>query len=187
MRVAHLGLLGLMCVLARPPALAQRTAGESPVRVEAAFLRNFARYVSWPPTAFAHSRSPWRVGVLGEDPFGDVLERTLAGRTEQSRPFEVVRSESADALAGCHIVYVAHKDTGMRRAALAVLRTRPILTVGEASDFLREGGIVRFQLRDRVVMSVNLDQARASTLEIHTPMLEVSDEVLENGRVRSVR
>ena len=46
---------------------------------------------------------------------------------------------------------------------------------------MQEGGIIRFQVGDRVEMSINLDQARAVSLLIQTKMLEVSIEVLENG------
>jgi len=52
---------------------------------------------------------------------------------------------------------------------------------------LREGGIIRFQVSDRVEMDVNLDQARSASLKIQTKMLEVAHEVLENGVVRSRR
>jgi hypothetical protein len=71
--------------------LLQAAAAQAPVvetrsKVEAAFLRNFARYVSWPPRAFVDDRAPWTICVLGEDHFGDALPDTLRGRTEQGAP-----------------------------------------------------------------------------------------------------
>lgn len=156
-------------------------------RVEAAFLRNFARYVSWPPRAFASERSPWLVCVLGDDHLDDTLETTLQGRVEQGRSFEVVRSTRVDRLTGCQIVFIDLPQGNERRAALRELKKRPVLTVSHAAEFLDEGGIIRLIAGDRVEMSINLDQARAVALTIPTKMLEVAREVIENGAPRRWR
>ncbi len=62
-----------------------------------------------------------------------------------------------------------------------------MLTVGDAPDFLNEGGIIRLRPGERLEMSINLDQARAASLTIPTKMLEISRDVVENGAVRRWR
>ena len=180
-----IGLILLCCM----PILSesQENATVDPRNVEAAFLLNFARYVTWPPDAFANDRSPWHICVLGADPFGEVLDKTFRGRTEQGRPFVIVRTDKLPELKSCQIVYVAYKVSMNRRAALAALDDLPVLTVSNAPGFLQEGGIIRFDVKDFVAMSVNLDQARAASLSIQTKMLEVSNDVIENGKVHKVR
>ena len=181
-------LILALSLLLRPDfAVGEGFVTEDPYKVEAAFLRNFAHYVTWPANAFADDRSPWRICILGSDPFGEVLEKTFKGRTEQGRTFEIFRAEALDELPPCHIVFVAYKDAARRRAVLAGLKNRPVLTVGDAPQFLREGGIIRLQVGDHVEMSVNLDQARSVSLKIQTKMLEVTREVVENGVVRRRR
>jgi hypothetical protein len=160
---------------------------ENPNRVKAAFLRNFAHYVKWPKTAFDSAESPWHIGVVGDPSLGEVLESALRGRTEQGRRFQIHTADSLNKLPPCHIVVVAFEDSRRRRAALAELKGKPVLTVGDAADLLGEGGIIRFELSDRIQMSVNLDLARAASLHIPTEMLEVSSEVLEHGVVRRMR
>lgn len=182
---ALIGLLFLFCL----PCFAngQEFVTANPRMVEAAFLRNFAHYVTWPAGAFAYTRSPWRIGILGRDPFGDVLEKTFRGRTEQGRTFEIFRADTLEELPECNIVFIAYRDAARRRAALAELRGKPVLTVGDASEFLQEGGIIRLELADRVKMSINMDRARFASLTIQTKMLEVSDHVVENGVVHKLR
>jgi hypothetical protein len=158
-----------------------------PGKVEAAYLRNFAHYVEWPSGAFAGPRSPWCIGILGPNPFGDVLEKTLRGRTEQGRPFEIRRSDNPEEMKECQIVFIAYRNPARRRAALAEFRDKPVLTVSDTEDFLRDGGIIRFEVGDRVSMSINLDRARSASLKIPTKMLEVSDYVVENNEVRRLR
>ena len=168
-------------------ALAQAQEAGKRSAVEAAFLRNFARYVTWPPASFASERTPWSVCILGDDHFDDALEKTFQGRTEQGRPFEVLRTPAHDALAGCQIVYINYASSAKRRAILNELRNRPILTVGNAPQFLDEGGIIRLLAVERIEMGINLDQARAVSLAIPAKMLEVSRDVLENGTMRKLR
>ncbi|GEM_PF-461908 len=169
------------------PAIGQEFAKADPIRIEAAILRNFARYVTWPHHAFKDTHLAWRICILGDDPFGQVLEKTFEGRTEQGRSFQVFRAETLEELPPCQIVFIAYQDAAKRRAVLELLKKQPVLTVSAAPDFLQEGGIIRFKVTDRVEMSVNLDQARSSSLKIQTKMLEVSREVLENGIVRRLR
>ena len=179
--------LALMLIHAPGGATAQDQAAEKRGKVEAAFLRNFARYVTWPPASFASDRSPWFVCILGDDHFDDTLERTFQGRTEQGRAFEVVRTRGPDSLATCQIVYVGYDSTSKRRAVLNELKSKPVLTVGDAPQFLEEGGIIRLIAGERIEMSINLDQARAASLAIPAKMLEVSREVVENGSLRRLR
>lgn len=181
--------LALVALLALVPGLAeaQVTRTSSPSRVKAAFLRNFAHYVTWPPDAFTEAQSPWCIGILGPDPFGGVLEHSLAGRMEQGRAFSVVRADDLEGLPACHIVYIAYPDAARRRAALRAFGGRAVLTVGEAPAFLFEGGIIQLTVEEHVRMRVNLDQARAAKLAIPTKMLEVSVAVLDHGTLRQVR
>jgi hypothetical protein len=160
---------------------------DNPYRVKAAFLRNFAHYVTWPDEAFSSSDSPWCIGILGRDPFGEILEKTFGGRSEQGRAFEIFRADTLDELPPCQIIFIAYREAAQRREVLDKLKNRPVLTVGDAPEFLREGGIIRFKVVDRVSMGINLDQARATALTIQTRMLEVSSDILEHGKVRHVR
>lgn len=180
---------GLLLIVLHLPraAAAQAPVVEARSKVEAAFLRNFARYVSWPAQAFDNDRSPWTVCVLGEDRFGESLSDTLRGRVEQGRPFEIRRADTLDELPACHIVFVDIANATQRRAALNRLKNKPVLTVGNSAEFLAEGGVIRLVPGERMEMSVNLDQARNASLGIPTKLLEVSRDVLENGALRRLR
>lgn len=180
-------LLSLLLLSLPAVGAGQELVTHNPYKVEAAFLRNFAHYVTWPSHAFSENAESWNICVLGPDPFGDVLETTLEGRTEQGMSFTVFRAARLEELPPCQIIFIAFKDTRKRRDALSALKDEPVLTVGEASEFLNEGGIIRFEVDHRVSMGINLDQSRKALLDIKTKMLEVSNVILENGEVRHMR
>jgi hypothetical protein len=186
-RSARLMVLLLWLVAPESYIRGEESAPQDPNRVKAAFLRNFAHYVQWPESAFDDTHSPWRIAILGNATFCEVVKKSLKDRTEQERDFEVYCADSLGKLPLCQIVFFGFKEADKRRAVLAALKDKPVLTVAEGAETLREGGIIRFQLGDRVQMSVNLDQARAVSLKIQTKMLEVSTEVLENNVIRKIR
>ncbi len=180
-------ILLILMLCASPCGLSQESRQSDPWAIEAAFLRNFTRYVNWPETSFATPESPWTICVLGKDPFGNLLERTFAGRTEQGRSFALLRTKDSEDLRLCHIVYVAYQVSASRRAALTGLGHWPVLTVSNAPGFLQEGGMIRFEVVGTVGLHVNLDQAKAASLSIQTKVLEVSDSVIDNGKLRRLR
>jgi hypothetical protein len=177
----------LFLVLLPGIVAAQPLATGNPYKVMAGFLRNFAHYITWPVATLANTDASWRICVLGTDPYGDILDETFKGRTEQGRPFEIVRADGPSQAATCQIVFVGLPSGASRRAALAELASLPILTVGDAPNFLEDGGMIRFQVSDHVAFGVNLDRTRQASLKVQTKMLEVAQEVLENGTVRSRR
>ncbi|HEX7634262.1 MAG TPA: YfiR family protein [Noviherbaspirillum sp.] len=120
-----------------------------------ALINAAAGYVSWPADVFADDRSPWRICIPGNDPLGDILDKTLTGRFEQGRAFQILRAETLNELPRCQIVYIGYKDAAKHRAALAELKKLPVLTVSDAPEFLQEGGIIQFHIGDRVEMSIN--------------------------------
>jgi len=184
-RRGPLALLVLLALVPRPASGDLVT--DDPNKVKAAFLRHFAHYVTWPPGAAPDKDAPWCIGILGADPFGAIMEKTLQGQVEQGHTFIVRRAEALDELPACHIVYITYPVPEQRRAVLARFKGKPVLTVGEAPEFLQEGGVVLLEIDGRVRMSINLDQARGATLKVQTKLLEVSTAVLENGELRRVR
>ena len=64
----------------------------SEYQVKAAFLFNFTKFVEWPDGSFDDPQAPIVVGIIGDDPFGDDLERIIAGQKVQGRGL-VIRRE----------------------------------------------------------------------------------------------
>jgi hypothetical protein len=160
---------------------------QNPYKLEATYLRNFAHYVTWPPQTFSNSNNVWHICVLGPDPFCEVLEAALEDRTEQEMPFAVFRADRFEDLPLCQILFIAFKNAGRRRAVLSALKEKPVLTIGEATDFLEEGGVIRFEVERRINMGINLDQSRKASLGIPTKMLEVSRVILKDSKVHRVK
>ena len=86
---------------------------------KAAFLLNIAKYATWPPSAFPDSAAPIVIGILGDDPFGSILDRVVSGRIINDRRITVRHSKRAAMFVWCPRAIVPKKN-GVRWIALPV-------------------------------------------------------------------
>jgi hypothetical protein len=163
--------------------LAAQAARPSEYQVKAVFLFNFAQFVDWPAEAFADSRAPLVIGVLGEDPFGGFLDQTVSAERLGGRPFEVRRYRAVDEVAACHILFISRPAGERLDEVLASLRNRPILTVSDLDGFAKRGGMIRLLTdKGRIRLEVNLEGVQAAHLTISSKLLRVAEVVTPAGR-----
>jgi hypothetical protein len=180
---------GIVCALSLLVGLAggEELHTSNPHAVMANYLRVLPAYVEWPTNTFATPEEPWRIGILGADPFGELLEKALRDRQVGGRGFEIWHATRLADLPPCEIIFIAGKDADEIKEIMRALDSRPVLTVSEHDNFLALGGIIELQARATVRMSINLDHARAAHLKIPRKMLEVASEVIENGGCRRLK
>ena len=161
------------------PARIGAAAGASEYELKAAFLFNFAKFVDWPPNALDKAAGV-SVCVLGDDPFGELLDRTLAGKSVHERPLVVRRHDDLAATGDCHILFVSAAEE--RRLARVAPPQAPVLTVGETDGFVRRGGIIAFAMDDsRLRFEINADAADRAGLRISSQLLKLATRVVHDG------
>ena len=161
-------------------ARAQDSSVSSEYLIKAGFIYNFANLVQWPSTAFTQPDSPIVIGILGEDPFGTVLDRVLAGKKVNGRIFLVKRLKSASDLRECHIVFVSSSEMAHLGEAIHLVKGMPILTIGEIPGFAKRGGIINLFLEDnKVHFEVNVEAAKEADLNISSRLLALARIVQE--------
>src|SRR2546421_7829731 len=90
-------------------------------KLKAGFLYNFAKFVTWPEKAFPSAHTPLVIGVLGNDPFGPVLPKTLAGKTVNGRPLEIQYFKRLEEIKNCQILFISPSEKERYSAVLAAL------------------------------------------------------------------
>jgi hypothetical protein len=159
------------------PRTAKAAEHFSQYEVEAAYLFNFAKFVTWPSSSLAE-RARFNICVLGEDPFGASLDRIIAGETIGGKPVVDKRISSAEEAAGCSILYISSSEEGRLSRVLTAVKDEPVLTVSDISNFTERGGIIQFILRDnRVRFEVNLLPAQRDHLALSSELLKVAASV----------
>ena len=94
----------------------------SEYEVKAAFLYKFASFVEWPPGT---GSTPICIGVLGEDRFGEFLDRVVRGKQVGGHPFAISRFRAPGEVAHCEIVFISASEQGKLHEILGALEAGP--------------------------------------------------------------
>ena len=165
----------MLLAAARPAAGAAQAAASKEYQLKALFLLNFTQFVEWPATAFPDAGAPIVIGVLGNDPFGDVLDAVIRGETVKGRPLIVKRSRQIEELKSCHVLFISQSEKERIPAILAGLNEAPVLLVSEVEGFSRRGGIIGFCLHaNKVRFEINAEAAKSRGLKISSQLLQLS-------------
>ncbi len=149
------------------------------IQVKAALLYNIAKYVDWPAQSFASTSAPVVVGISGGGEFGAELEKLIAGKQISDRPIQIRHVAREPDLKECHVLFVGATDKKHQAEILGWAKKLPVLTVGESDDFLAQGGIINFVLKEnKVRFQVNLKPARQAQLSLSARVLSVADAVV---------
>lgn len=173
-------LLGWLAVAAPTSVRAEA----DPVKVKAAFAYNFTQHIEWPTNLFAGAQSPIVIGVLGDAPLGDLIEKAAAGKLSQGRPVVVRRCGRVEELAGCHLVFLRQTDRRRQLEILTALRGKPVLTVCDSDSFFGLGVAVKLLVRPddssgySVGFWVNRLVAEQSGIKIGSRMLQCADKIV---------
>jgi len=144
--------------------------------VKAAFLLNFAKFVDWPPSAFASADSPIAICILGRDPFGRTIDDAVQDEAVNGRKVVVRRITQAPAPRSCQIVFT--EETGKETRAILSSLGPGVLTVGEGDSFVREGGIIGFLIESRHVrFDIDRKAAELAELKLSSRLLAVARTV----------
>jgi hypothetical protein len=147
-------------------------------QVKAAFLYNFAKFVDWPPQSFHGPDDPITICIVGQNPFGRMLEDTVNGKTLDGRAFAVRNVPAVQQAAGCQILFVSSSERKHLHSILESIKTPGILTVGESEGFAVSGGAINFKLEGgKLRFEINLDAAAKAGLQIRSNLLSLAEIV----------
>ncbi len=150
----------------------------SEYQLKAAFLYNFAKFVEWPEDSFSDSDNVLTIGLLGDDPFGEILDKTVRGKAISGRRFEIRRIRNRDEIGDCHMVFVSRSTETTLDVTLDHLKGLSILSVSDIDDFARRGGMINFVSHDdHISFEINPKAARGAGLNISSKLLRVASVV----------
>lgn len=164
-----------------------RTKASREYEVKAVFLYNFARFVEW-PVERGKDAEVFVIGVLGDDPFGELLDEAVRGERVGSRRLQVKRVAGIEEATQCDQVFIARSEQHRLGEILKQLGTRPILTVSDIPQFAEQGGIVGLvSSGGRTKIRINLEAAKAAELSISSKLLRPAEIVTTRKTTRHKR
>ncbi len=178
-------ILLLACMAATLAVISASLYGQQPkageYQVKAVYLYNFSKFVTWPAQTAEPKTEPFTICVLGKDPFGSFLDKTVAGENIGGQSLLARRVSKAQEALGCRIVFVSASEEERLREILTVLDKTSILTVSDIPRFSQRGGMIQFVSEgERVRFEVNLTNVQQTGLTLSSDLLKVAVAVRKN-------
>lgn len=149
-----------------------QVAGE--YQLKAAFLFNFAKFVEWPPKVLPPSR-PIALCILGTDPFGLELERTIKDERVAGRELAIRRLKQVQERDTCHVLFISPSEKDSLSQILAALKNSNVLTISEIEGFTQVGGIINFYIEEsKIRFEINVGAAEKAGLKISSKLLKLA-------------
>lgn len=170
------GLWILLAGLGLNVVRGQTVSHEYPLK--AVFLLNFAQFTDWPTNAFDQPDSPLVIGVLGDDPFGALLDDAVRGETLNGRKFIVERYRRVEDVKTCHILFISQSEIKCLDKIWVGLKDRPVLTVSEIDGSAYRGVCVRFITENnKIHLRINTEALQEAKLTMSSKILRVAELV----------
>ena len=175
-------LLGLLVLVAQGGALAQGRRPE--YQLKAQYLGHIANLTerrdggAVPPEG-----EPYRIGVVGKNPFDQYLTQTFGGATAlRKAKVKVTYPRTPEEARACQMLFISRSEGDRLEEVLGWVRGRPVVTVGDTRGFGQRGVMVNFFLeQDRVAWEVNLGALRKGGMVMDPSFLDLASVRLEGG------
>jgi hypothetical protein len=141
--------------------------------IKATYLYKFAPFVTWPESAFDSPNSPFVMCIVGEDPFGPLLDQAVAGQRVGQHAIIVRRLQKVDKGASCHILFVGASRGQTAADVLALVKGAPVLTVTDSVG--ANASVIQFVVQDnRVRFRIDGQAAAQNGLVISSKLLSLA-------------
>ena len=159
------------------PALAQPHTPSEP-ELKARLVYQFALLTEWPSVAFPTNNTNFVIGVLGDQEVFEVLN--AATNLVQNRNLYVTNLMDVQGAESCHLIFVSETNASKVAQLFAHLKDASVLTVGEGSEFLRMGGMIKLWTDPRrraksFRFEINDDAAQRAKLSLSPQLLRLSE------------
>jgi hypothetical protein len=146
--------------------------------VKATYLYKIGTFVGWPDFAFASPSSDVQLCIVGDDPFGALLDGAVQGQQVDGRTVVIRRMQIAESDSRCHIMFISGSSAQSVEDGLKAMSGTPTLTITDSARDSRAKGIVHFVIRDnRVRFEIDEQVAAASRLTISSKILSIAVSV----------
>lgn len=149
--------------------------------LKAAFVFQLCNFVKWPDGTFDDPAAPLVVGVMGNEGMAEMLRQSVLGKSVDGHPIVVRELTEPRQAKECGVVFLDSGNDKRVDDYLDVVRTLPILTVSDDSDFTEKGGIVKlFEQQNKLRIEINVDEAERSKLTISSKLLSLAKLVRDD-------
>jgi hypothetical protein len=145
---------------------------------KALFIFNLIKLTEWPAEVFSSDTSPFVLGVIGKNPFGDAMG-IIAGKKIRDREIQVKEFESMEeARKQSHVLFINLPEKNSFAELLDQLQGSNVLTVSDLDGFVDKGGMVGIAVEKKhIIFRLNMRALAGSKVVLPSQVLKLAREI----------
>ena len=176
-------LTSIIWLLPAPPPVYAGSKKLQEYKIKAAFIYNFAKYVTWPKKTFVDENAPLILGLMGDNPFAKEIYK-IDGKLVHDRKLRVIVIKDFAQTKSCNLLYLSPSESGKMSEIQAFLRHENILTVSDMADFAVGGGMIELIIvNGKIRFIINPEAAEQAGLKISSQLLKLAI-ILNKGELK---
>lgn len=145
-------------------------------QLKAVFLYNLSKFTKW-QSEITSSEDAFIIGIYGTDPFGNILDTTVAKETRGNQPIKINRYTTIEELkdSQCNILFISNATPQKLKTIQDALPDRSVLTVSDVPGFAEYGGMVNLlNTGEKIIIEINHGSAVQSGIKISSKLLRLA-------------
>lgn len=166
-------LVSLFLVLFLPVVI---LAQVSEYNVKAVLLERLTLFIEWPEESAVNDTSqPFILGIIGENPFGSILEQIYSNQKIKDKKVEIRYISKINEIPGCHLLFISKSEKKALSNILSFTREKPILTIGDTKNFAERGVLINFYIfENKIRFEINELESQKSRLFMSYRLLKAA-------------
>lgn len=162
-------------------AAAQETSSRA-YAIKAGFIYNFTRFIKWPPPSkFDSNNNNYNICVIGDNPFGSILDRLEKKHRFKEHPLKIKLDVSSNDFRECHILFVSFSERFNVEQIVEEARDQQVLTVGDTAGFAERGIDINLQvIQNKVRFEISKQCLDAKGFKVSSELYDLAT-IVEGG------
>lgn len=144
--------------------------------VKAVALEKLSMFITWPPVTIKSDISnEFVITVLGQNPFGDLLEEVYKDKKIKEKKVVVNNIGSIAELKKCDILFISKMKLNDLKKVLSYVDKSPVLTISDTDGFAEAGCFINlYEFENKLRFEINQKSMQSMGFKIDYRLLRVS-------------
>jgi len=169
-------LLGCLILTPLPGFTAPSNATKNRIYIlKASFIYNFTKFIHWPSRHSPTNGNNLYLCILGEDPFGPILDRLAKRHKFKHKKIVIKRNVRQNEMNGCHIAFISNSENAKVEDIVSMAMSSPILTIGDTEGYSNRGIGINFVVKEnKIRFEINNGSIMKSGLKVSSELLDLA-------------
>ncbi|MDP4184522.1 MAG: YfiR family protein [Bacteroidota bacterium] len=152
---------------------------ENEYQIKGLFVERFTKFISW-NDSLSSVGHPFKITVLGNNPFGNRLDIIYHNKFIQNRRVEINYIGNIKQIQSPDILFICNSEKDQISRIIQKVSGKPVLTIADSPGFAQKGVIINFFFTsdNRIHFEINPKHAILNQLKISRLLLNNAKLVL---------